>query len=257
MSRVTDYDRVAPTFDRRYDRSGYDRVAEYLLDWAEPRPGRRVLEIGCGTGHWLELLQRGGCEPTGIDPSGGMLAKARERENGDRLTRARAERLPFGDGHFERVFCLNAIHHVSDMRAALTEARRVLAPGGRFLTIGLDPHEGRDRWCIYDYFEGTLEIDKVRYPSGTAIRRGLEGAGFSETRTEVAEHLSLNESARVALERGRLHKSSTSQLSVLTDQEYERGVQAIQDDLRKCEADGVELRLSADLRLWATTATAR
>ncbi len=76
------------------------------------------------------------------------------------LAHGRAEHLPWRDAAFHRVVCINALHHFGDPLAFLQEARRVLHPGGAVMTIGLDPHTGLDQWCIYDYFEGTLAIDK-------------------------------------------------------------------------------------------------
>jgi ubiquinone/menaquinone biosynthesis C-methylase UbiE len=45
------------------------------------------------------------------------------------------------------------------------EVRRVLRPGGRLMSIGLDPHEKRDRWFVYDFFPETLELDLNRFPA--------------------------------------------------------------------------------------------
>lgn len=254
MSRKTDYERVAPTYDRRYAGKTYDGVAAYLLEWIDPSPRLRVLELGCGTGHWLEILAEAGCHPTGLDPSPSMLAKAREAGHGT-LTLGSAEAIPLADARFDRVYCVNAFHHFTDKPAALREAKRVLAPGGRFLTIALDPHEGSDRWFLYDYFEGTLDIDRTRYASCPWIRSEMEATGFQDCRSEVAEHLAVDAEAETALDAGRVDKRTTSQLAVLTDEEYARGLRAIRADVAAARARGEELRLSLDLRLWATMGT--
>ena len=49
------------------------------------------------------------------------------------------------------------------------------------MTVALDPHTGTDQWWVYDYFEGTLEIDRQRYPSCDQIREWMSDAGFVDT----------------------------------------------------------------------------
>ena len=99
-----------------------------------------------------------------LDVSHQMLARARTQASQAELVQGRAEHLPWGNALFDRVFCINAFHHFRDKLAFLAEARRVLRPNGRVLVVGLDPHSESDRWFIYDYFTGTREIDKCRYP---------------------------------------------------------------------------------------------
>lgn len=250
MSRPTDYEKVAPTYDRRYRSRHYDDVGNYLLDWAQPEPALRVLEIGCGTGHWLSIFRDAGCAVTGVDPSPAMLSRA--KEGAHEVLLGTAEAVPLPNQSFDRIVCVNAFHHFPDKVAALREAKRLLRTGGKFVTIALDPHEGSDRWFLYEYFEGTLEIDKERYPSCEWIRREMAAAGFERCDSEIAQHLPDEADAAVALEKGLVDKASTSQLAVLTDEEYERGIGAIRDGIEAARKRGEELRLSVDLRLWAT-----
>ena len=75
--RVTDYDRIADRFDLRYSVYPYDGVRETLLNFLGPEP-HAILEVGCGTGHWLAIVSEARPEPSpyGIDPSAPMLARA-------------------------------------------------------------------------------------------------------------------------------------------------------------------------------------
>ncbi len=61
---------------------------------------------------------------------------------------------PIPDASFHLVFCVNALHHFDQPRSFITEARRLLAPGGTLVIIGMDPHAGRDEWYVYQYFYG-------------------------------------------------------------------------------------------------------
>ena len=168
------------------------------------------------------------------------------------LVQGRAECLPWGNALVDRVFCLNAFHHFRDKPAFLAEARRVLRPNGRVLVVGLDPHSESDRWFIYDYFTGTREIDKCRYPPTSCIREWMQAAGFSDCVTQEAEHIVAQLPARAAIEQKRLDKMVTSQLSVLTDDEYQHGIKRIRNALTLAETQGERLSLSMDLRLHAT-----
>lgn len=252
MDRSVDYDKIAATYERRYDENEYAGTEHALLRFVGDAPDTRVLEVGCGTGHWLGLLSRRGIWVAGLDASVQMLAGARRHASDAALAHGRAEHLPWRDAVFDRVMCVNALHHFADPPAFLQDARRVLRPGGAVMTIGLDPHTGLDQWCIYDYFEGTLTIDKRRYAPAERIREWMATAGFIECATALVEHLPIQLLAREALDHGRLDKAVTSQLAVLTDEEYQRGIDRIRAAIEAAASRGEPLYLTADLRLYGT-----
>jgi ubiquinone/menaquinone biosynthesis C-methylase UbiE len=249
--RYTNYDEVAPTYDRRYLDEDYELVERALFEFIGPN-SRRVLEVGCGTGHWLHRLQNSQIEAIGIDPSDAMLSHARRKMPCGRLIRGRAEALPFEVGRFDRLFYINAFHHVADKRRAIEEARRVLRAGGTMLTIGLDPHTGIDRWWIYDYFPETLEIDKQRYPSCEQTRAFMHAAGFVDARSREVLHFPEDMLATEAFQKDIITPAITSQLAVLTSGEFAAGVARIRTAIAK---DGTT-RLSANLHAYATYAVA-
>jgi ubiquinone/menaquinone biosynthesis C-methylase UbiE len=72
-SRQVDYNSVSPDYDKRYSRNRWGGVEATLLDFAGHAPNR-ILEVGCGTGHWLSLLAERGHVVTGLDRSLGMLS---------------------------------------------------------------------------------------------------------------------------------------------------------------------------------------
>jgi SAM-dependent methyltransferase len=252
MARSVDYDHIANTYDRRYQENDYSGVAAALLAFVGEHVDHRVLEVGCGTGHWLQSLGSRGIRVAGLDPSAQMLARAKAKAPGATLAQGSAERLPWATESFDRVFCINALHHFKDKVAFLTEAVRVLRPGGLMMTVGLDPHAGVDQWYIYEYFDNVLEIDRRRYPSSSQIREWMRAAGLADCVTREIQHLPVRFDARVALERGRLDKSVTSQLGVLTDEEYRHGIDRVRQAVESAEVRGESLYLSADLRLYAT-----
>jgi ubiquinone/menaquinone biosynthesis C-methylase UbiE len=252
MALSVDYDALAAGYDRRYRENDYSGVERALVAFVGPEISGRVLEVGCGTGHWLRALSGTATRVIGLDASGNMLAVARAGAREAALAQGRAEQLPWIDGTFDRLFCVNAFHHFEDKPGFLRAARRVLAPGGRMMTIGLDPHIGTDQWYVYDYFEPVRAIDERRYAASEQIRGWMQALQFSDVRTFEVQHLPARIPARAALEHGRLDKNVTSQLALLSDEEYERGIAGLRRALESAEAAGESLYLTADLRLYAT-----
>jgi SAM-dependent methyltransferase len=108
------------------------RAGLYVLHGAL-RPGRLALELGCGTGLFLERVARSGATLVGVDLSEQLLARARARVGGlsnIRIAGVDAHRLPFPRASFDAVYGSSVLHHL-DLEAALLETRRVLKPGGR------------------------------------------------------------------------------------------------------------------------------
>lgn len=243
------YDEIAPSYDRRYEQHDYEGVRGAVLDFVGSQPGLSVLEVGCGTGHWLAAVESQ-ARVAGVDPSLPMLERARASAPAALLVQGRAEALPWRAGSFDRLFCVNALHHFTDPAAFFHEARRVLRPGAGLMTVGLDPHAGDDRWWVYEHFPAALPADRERYPSADRIRRLMTEAGFSRCETGVAQHVFEEAPLRDALSRGLLERSGSSQLRVIGDEEYEEGVRRLHE--AQAELGEEDLILRADLRLQAT-----
>jgi SAM-dependent methyltransferase len=100
-------------------------------------PGRSVLDIGCGPGRHLRVLEGAGAEAFGIDLSADLLAEARRRGRAARIARADMRTLPFRDRAFDLALLLFTTfgYFETDEEHArvLTETRRVLRPGGRLV----------------------------------------------------------------------------------------------------------------------------
>lgn len=250
-----DYDPIAANYDRRYQTDRYAGAERMLRNWIERSPAGRLLEVGCGTGHWLSALAGPGRTVFGLDRSAGMLAFAWRSAPDARVVRGDAVSLPFADRSFAALLCMNAIHHFPDKPAFIAEASRVLAPGGAFCTIGLDPHRGKPRWPIYEYFESTRTADLERYPPCEKIRTWLAQAGFASSSTCVGQHIRTSTPADEAMRSPMIRKDGTSQLALLSNAAYERGIEAIRRDADRARDAGEKLVLETDLELMATLAT--
>jgi SAM-dependent methyltransferase len=98
--------------------------------WAlEPAPGRRVLDLGAGTGKLTGTLVAVGADVVAVEPDPAMLAELRRAQSAVRSLRGSAEAIPLPDASFDAVVAGNALHWF-DMAAAGPEIARVLAPGG-------------------------------------------------------------------------------------------------------------------------------
>ncbi len=243
------YDPIAAGYDRRYALHDYPGIRAALLEVVAGINAASVLEVGCGTGRWLALLAAAGCRVAGIDPSRAMLTRAPAEARGD-LRAGVGETLPWSDGSFDVVLYVNALHHCTDPSQAIREAARVLRSGGTLLSIGLDPHERRDRWFVYDFFPEALTLDLERFASRSQRMAWLEAAGLVDVVVHPVEIMSVSTSVDEATRDGVLEQSFTSQLTALSAAEYAAGLRRIRAAGQKDDA----FRLVAELTLYGTAA---
>jgi ubiquinone/menaquinone biosynthesis C-methylase UbiE len=248
MSAPVDYDRIAAAYEGRYERNDYSGVERALKDFVEAPPHvshQLVLEIGCGTGHWQRFLDNTVRHVAGLDLSRRMLQIARARQPDGRLVRARAEALPCLSKSVDRIFCVNALHHFSNPSAFFSDASRVLREGGGLMIIGLDPHAGGDEWWIYDYFPAVLVEDRRRYLPARQIRELMADVGLSQCVTQEVQHRPAQMTVGEAARRGFLDRTSTSQLMLISEAEYNEGMTRLNADDERV--------LRSDLRIYGTT----
>jgi SAM-dependent methyltransferase len=123
------------TWDTDRYRSQFGFVAAYgrgLLDDLDPRPGERVLDLGCGTGELAAEIADRGAHVVAVDADEAMVAATGATAPTAQVLLGDARHLPV-DGPFDAVFSNAVLHWVPDPMAARREARRVLRTGGRFV----------------------------------------------------------------------------------------------------------------------------
>ena len=101
-----------------------------VVELLDPRPGERVLDVGCGDGALTEKLVEAGCRVVAVDSSPEQVRAARQRGIDARVADATA--LAF-DAEFDAVFSNAVLHWIRDPDAALAAIRCALAPGGRLV----------------------------------------------------------------------------------------------------------------------------
>jgi ubiquinone/menaquinone biosynthesis C-methylase UbiE len=215
-----DYDRLRPAD------AGWRQVLDAI--WEEgDLLGRRVLDVGCGTGMVVAELAARGARVWGVDPSEEMLAQARLRlGRGAGLKRGSAEALPFKDGWFERAV-LRCVVHLVDRSRALGEVVRVLEPEGRAVIATFRP-EHFDRIWLARFFPSLKAIDRARFPDPDLLADELRASGFARVGVRalsVAATIGRDE----ALERLRGRYIST--LSLIPEAEYRSGLERAEREL--------------------------
>jgi ubiquinone/menaquinone biosynthesis C-methylase UbiE len=199
-----DFDSRARVYDtlRPIDAAWWGRFAA-LVELGDLR-GRRVLDVGCGTGRLAAALAaEAQAKVWGIDASNEMVAVARESvPAGIGIRQGVAEHLPFRDGWFDRV-TMSLVIHLLDRPRALAEARRVIAADGRIAIATFHPDHFASYW-LNPFFPSIREIDEARFATLEAMQRELAEAGFPrlEVRRLTAE-LTIGREDALARIRGR------------------------------------------------------
>jgi len=133
---------VADVYDAYYESSVGQKVNEIetalMEDALAPLQKCRLLELGCGTGHWTEFFCHKGFEVLAVDSSEAMLKHARAKNIGAEFLAANAADLPFPNHSFEAVASVTMLEFVPDVDQVLGEIDRVLQPGGWLLLACLN-----------------------------------------------------------------------------------------------------------------------
>jgi SAM-dependent methyltransferase len=177
----------AAQVDARPMNAYYERPA--TLSLLPPLAGRRVLDIGCGSGWYAEHMLNAGAQVTAFDLDEKLVAITRARVGGRAavLCANLAEPLHFaGDGAFDLAVAPLVLHYLRDWLPVLQELHRVLRPGGALV---FSTHHPCMDWQEFktesyfalerldDYWEGVGPVQFYRRPL-TAISASLAEAGF-------------------------------------------------------------------------------
>ena len=122
-----------------------DAFTAFVKDTLQPRPGRRILDVGCGTGTAevkLSRLRLTQVDLVAVDlhPERVVAAQAAARAHNIEAHFAAADAcaLPFASGSFDSVFCVAVLQHIGDVKKAVGEMARVTRTGGRVVAVEPD-----------------------------------------------------------------------------------------------------------------------
>ena len=188
--------RVPDSAGQRWDPETYARNARFvsdlgfpLVEMLDPRPGERVLDLGCGDGALTEKLAALGCEVVGVDASPEQVAAARARGLDARVMDGQA--LAF-EAEFDAVFSNAALHWMGRAEAVIDGMWRALRPGGRLAAeLGGRGNVAQIRSALGAALRrrgvDARAADPWYFPTAEAYRALLEARGFEVRSAELFE----------------------------------------------------------------------
>ena len=233
--KPVNYNQISQIYDDV--RAGDLVLIQRLIRALPSRPNTCVLDIGCGTGNYTDLLQkRTQAQVYGLEPSEGMLEKARQKNREITFKVGQADNIPFDDNFFHLVYMTDVIHHIPDIDAMFAEIWRVLrspdpesgTSGGKGCIV-TQSHQQIEERPIAQYFPDTVEVDKARYPYIPDIIQAASVQGFADIKSEIlpeetreldADYLEL------------VRKKGYSMLHLISDEEYQAGLVKLERAIR-------------------------
>lgn len=147
-----DFDVIADRYDLWYESAEgamYDHFEKKAISKFLPRniQSMKLLEIGCGTGHWSQFFSEYGFEVTGVDVSERMIEIAQSKDVPNALFQiANGQSLPFGDGSFDVAAAITTLEFVDNAESVVQEmARCTRKPAGQLLIGVLNALAGFNR----------------------------------------------------------------------------------------------------------------
>ena len=154
-----------------------------LVEMAAPKPVDQVLDVATGTGNTALALAPLVFGVTGLDVASAMLDQARTRVQAEKIQNVgfvsgSAEEMPFPDAEFSLVVSRHAPHHFHRLHRFLSEVRRVLKPGGRFVVADqISPSAEIAGWV--DRWERTRDPSHFRQRTVAEWKEMATVAGLS------------------------------------------------------------------------------
>jgi ubiquinone/menaquinone biosynthesis C-methylase UbiE len=124
-----------------------DRLIDAFVALSRLPSGSRVVDLGCGSGVFTDVLQRRGYRCSGVDLSPKLIEIARAKFRDVEFVEGDVEQLPFADASFDGVLLSGLVHHLPDPSRCAAEVFRILRPGGTF--VAFDPNRMNPFMYLY------------------------------------------------------------------------------------------------------------
>ncbi|MEO8560069.1 MAG: class I SAM-dependent methyltransferase [Rhodospirillales bacterium] len=240
---------------------GLTPLGQAAIDAAKPKPGERVLDIGCGAGPTSQKLAQavgGSGEVLGVDVSQPLIAAAKQRAagmNNLHFTVADASAAKF-DGQYDLLFSRFGVMFFADPPGAFANLRHALKPGGRLAFVCWRAFK-ENSWAFVPFMAAVPHLPPIARPEpnapgpfafadGERVKRILGEAGFADIAvtpfdTKMANSNSLDEAVVFSSEIGPVSRV----LADASDEQRGKAVAAIRAILQKRLDDGSGLSLPA------------
>jgi SAM-dependent methyltransferase len=228
----TDYNKIAASYNKRYKVNYLVNIGTEIKNLIASNNYKNILEAGCGTGKWINALDNNNLNVFGLDYSFEMLKVSKTYKSKLNLVNADAVYIPFKDNFFDLIFCVNAIHHFPDKETFIIESKRALTKNGMLAIFGVDPNIDKE-WYVYNYFDSVYENDLKRFPTLDYLKVILNKAGYEEIEIKIIEKIYSKRIGTDVLNDPFLGKQQSSQLANLSDEEYERGITKIKNQIKQ------------------------
>ncbi|ENO12279.1 methylase involved in ubiquinone/menaquinone biosynthesis [Thermoplasmatales archaeon SCGC AB-539-C06] len=138
-------------YNKRYAAKGVDTMRPYdaypiFLDYLEAQEGKKLLDIGCGTGFLLRAASLKGLETFGVDVSEEAIKLAKKVSPKSFISVGKGENLKFEDNAFDYITCLGSLEHFLDMKKAIKEMKSVAKDNALFCIMV--PNSNYFQWKI-------------------------------------------------------------------------------------------------------------
>lgn len=238
---MLDYNELASSYAKH--RQVHPEVLKTLLSVSGINHSSRVLEVGCGTGNYINALEQAvGSACWALEPSAQMLAKARQPSSAISFQLGSAEQLPYPAHFFDLLFSIDVIHHLANHASYFEEAYRVLRAGGLVCIVTDSAEIIRQREPLATYFPETIEVDLKRYSPISKLKALMSEVGFQEIHEIEVEFAYRLPNIQIYRDK------AFSCLHLISEQAFEEGMAQLEQDLLTAPIRSV----SRYLLLWGT-----
>ncbi len=168
------YDTVMLTF-------GFFRP-EQILKALKPKDHESILDLGGGTGFIASKVAQLARKVVIVDSSPNMLKRAKKYENVETII-GNAQQLPFRDNQFDKVICIDSLHHIKKIDQTLSEITRVLKPGGKIVILEFHIKSFKSKliWMFEKLF-----VDNSEFIKPINLIEMMNDKGFTGSTTKIS-----------------------------------------------------------------------
>ncbi|MEL6732321.1 MAG: class I SAM-dependent methyltransferase [Bacteroidota bacterium] len=178
------YNRIGKNYNQTRKADPY--LASRMKYHLQLKPGKRYLDIGCGTGNYTSVLTQSGGQFIGVDPSARMLEMAKEKDPTIDWLIGTAESLEMPAESVDGILASLTLHHWDSLPNGFRHLYAALKTGGRMVIFTSTPGQMEGYWLNH-YFPQMMKDSIVQMPSKEEVVNALVGADFHIVSEEIYE----------------------------------------------------------------------